>query len=222
MYACLAGSLVAAAKPEVGVAIPSSFLTHIPNLATKTSRLSKVASKAPGVVGKSADEQGTFEFPKVIGAAASVSITATELSLILGGVSLSARRLPRYARSAEIIPRSSAISRNGCTARASNRDMADGAAILDHLPTDVTVLHGMIRELVTSLQTERRRNDQLVHRLDPLLKRVYGPRSDQLNPSQMTLFHEASDPSPSPPSPPPQPVVITPNPKTRELFSNRR
>jgi transposase len=54
-------------------------------------------------------EQGTFEFPKVIGAAESVSISATELSLILGGVSLNARRRPRYVRSAEIIPRSSAI-----------------------------------------------------------------------------------------------------------------
>jgi transposase len=43
-------------------------------------------------------EQGTFEFPKVIGDAAGVSITATELSLILGGVALSAKRRPRYAK----------------------------------------------------------------------------------------------------------------------------
>jgi len=44
-------------------------------------------------------EQGTFEFPKVIGDAAGISITATELSLILGGVALSAKRRPRYAKS---------------------------------------------------------------------------------------------------------------------------
>jgi len=43
-------------------------------------------------------EQGTFEFPKVIGDAAGVSISATELSLILGGVALSAKRRPRYAK----------------------------------------------------------------------------------------------------------------------------
>ncbi len=91
--------------------------------------------------------------------------------------------------------------------------MADGTASLDHLPTDVAVLHGMIRELVTALQTERRRNDQLAHRLDLLLKRVYGPRADQLNPNQLTLFDEASDPSPPPPLPPPQPVVNTTLPK---------
>lgn len=44
-------------------------------------------------------EQGTFEFPKVIGEAAGVSINATELSLILGGVSLSAKRRQRYVKS---------------------------------------------------------------------------------------------------------------------------
>lgn len=43
-------------------------------------------------------EQGTFEFPKVIGEAAGVSITATELSLILGGVALNATRRLRYAK----------------------------------------------------------------------------------------------------------------------------
>ncbi len=44
-------------------------------------------------------EQGTFEFPKVIGEATGVSITATELSLILGGVALNAKRRPRYVKS---------------------------------------------------------------------------------------------------------------------------
>ena len=43
-------------------------------------------------------EQGTFEFPKVIGDAAGVAISATELSLILGGVALSAKRRPRYVK----------------------------------------------------------------------------------------------------------------------------
>lgn len=47
-------------------------------------------------------EQGTFEFPKVIGDAAGVTITATELSLILGGVSLNAKRRPRYTKPEKI------------------------------------------------------------------------------------------------------------------------
>ncbi len=46
-------------------------------------------------------EQGTFEFPKVIGEAAGVAITATELALILGGVALNAKRRPRYTKPAE-------------------------------------------------------------------------------------------------------------------------
>ncbi len=54
-------------------------------------------------------EQGTFEFPKVIGAATGVSITGMELALILGGVSLNARRRPRYVPPARIISSSSAI-----------------------------------------------------------------------------------------------------------------
>lgn len=44
-------------------------------------------------------EKGTFAFPKAD--AAEVSVTATELAMILGGVELgSARRLPRYERPA--------------------------------------------------------------------------------------------------------------------------
>jgi transposase len=46
-------------------------------------------------------EVGTFEFPKVIGEAAGVTITATDLALILGGVALNAKRRPRYAKSDE-------------------------------------------------------------------------------------------------------------------------
>lgn len=42
--------------------------------------------------------QGAFEFPKVIGEAASVAITATDLALVLGGVALNAKRRPRYTR----------------------------------------------------------------------------------------------------------------------------
>ena len=44
--------------------------------------------------------KGTFEFPKVIGTAAGVAITATDLALILGGVALNAKRRMRYTRPA--------------------------------------------------------------------------------------------------------------------------
>ncbi|MFO0935532.1 MAG: IS66 family insertion sequence element accessory protein TnpB [Gemmataceae bacterium] len=41
-------------------------------------------------------EKGVFELPKVIGDATGIAITATDLSLILGGVALNARRRERY------------------------------------------------------------------------------------------------------------------------------
>ena len=44
--------------------------------------------------------KGAFEFPKVIGSAAGVAISATDLALILGGVALNAKRRMRYTRSA--------------------------------------------------------------------------------------------------------------------------
>ncbi len=44
--------------------------------------------------------KGAFEFPKVIGHAAGVEITATDLALILGGVALNAKRRMRYTRTA--------------------------------------------------------------------------------------------------------------------------
>jgi len=42
--------------------------------------------------------KGAFEFPKVIGAAPGVAVTATDLALILGGVALNAKRRMRYTR----------------------------------------------------------------------------------------------------------------------------
>jgi hypothetical protein len=62
---------------------------------------------------------------------------------------------------------------------------------------------------VTANRELQRRNDQLAHRLDLLLKRVYGPRADQLNPNQPSLFDEPDDPPVSLPPPSSEPAVIT-------------
>jgi hypothetical protein len=44
-------------------------------------------------------ERGTFEFPGVRSAAASVEVSSTDLALILGGIDLgSVKRRPRYQR----------------------------------------------------------------------------------------------------------------------------
>jgi transposase len=67
----------------------------------------------------------------------------------------------------------------------------------------VAVCHGMIRELLASHHAQRRRIGHLEHQLDQLLKRLYGPRADRVNPDQPVLFDE---PPPAPAPPPPEPV----------------
>ena len=72
--------------------------------------------------------------------------------------------------------------------------MTDGPATIElQLPTDVAVLQGMIRELLTTTHSQNRRIAHLEHQLNQLLKRLYGPRADKVHPDQPLLF---DDPSP--------------------------
>lgn len=65
------------------------------------------------------------------------------------------------------------------------------------LPDDVTTLHAMIRELLKSLRDEQHAREGLEHRLDQLLRRLYGPRSEKIDPSQLLLFADAlAEPDP--------------------------
>jgi transposase len=70
--------------------------------------------------------------------------------------------------------------------------MPEGPASLDHLPDDPVLLKGIVRELLATHHAQQRQIDQLTHRLDLLLKRVYGPRADQLDPRQLFLFETPS------------------------------
>jgi transposase len=88
--------------------------------------------------------------------------------------------------------------------------MPDGPATPElNLPTDVPVLQGMIRELVASNRQLRRRQEQLEHQLDQLVKRLYGPRADKVHPGQPSLFAEPANDTPPPPAPPSESVVVT-------------
>jgi transposase len=88
--------------------------------------------------------------------------------------------------------------------------MPDGPATPElNLPTDVPVLQGMIRELVASNRQLRRRQEQLEHQLDQLVKRLYGPRADKVHPGQPSLFAEPANDTPPPPAPPCESVVVT-------------
>jgi transposase len=55
----------------------------------------------------------------------------------------------------------------------------------------------MVLELLDSLREQRRDNEALRHRLDLLLRRLYGPRSERIDPHQLLLFPEpTAEPTP--------------------------
>ena len=61
------------------------------------------------------------------------------------------------------------------------------------LPDDPVILQQMIRELLEVLQQTRHENEQLQHRLDLLLRRLYGPRTERFDPNQPLLIPDAFD-----------------------------
>jgi transposase len=64
----------------------------------------------------------------------------------------------------------------------------------------------MIHELLVTLHEQRHENESLHHRLDQLLRRLYGPRAERINPEQLALFAELLQAeTPPPPAPEPKP-----------------
>ena len=82
------------------------------------------------------------------------------------------------------------------------------------LPDDPVILRQMVRELLDVLRQTRHENEQLQHRLDLLLRRLYGPRTERFDPDQPLLIPDAfepvtpgiGDPIPPPPEPRPEPA----------------
>ena len=69
------------------------------------------------------------------------------------------------------------------------------------LPDDLAACQRMVGELLATVREQRRENEQLRSRLEQLLRRIYGPRSERSNPDQPVLFE--APPEESPPEPPP-------------------
>jgi transposase len=70
-----------------------------------------------------------------------------------------------------------------------------------HLPDDPNLLKAMLAELLVALRVSRQEGERLRERLDQLLRRLYGRRSERLNPDQPLLFPEpAADDDVTPPS----------------------
>lgn len=68
------------------------------------------------------------------------------------------------------------------------------------LPEDPAILRQMIAELLALLRDSRRQNEQLQHRVDLLLRRLYGPRTERFDPAQGLLIPDAFDAMPQPPT----------------------
>ncbi len=61
---------------------------------------------------------------------------------------------------------------------------------LSHLPDDPALLKQMIQELLASLKERDHELEQVRHRLDLLLRKLYGPRAEKWDPNQPLLFPE--------------------------------
>lgn len=72
------------------------------------------------------------------------------------------------------------------------------------LPTDVATLQALIAELLDALQKSQHECDGLRHRLDQLLRRLYGPKAERFDPNQPWLYADrmAAD-EPTAAAPPP-------------------
>jgi transposase len=62
------------------------------------------------------------------------------------------------------------------------------------LPDDPAILQLMVLELLAALRDTRRQNEELQHRLDLLLRRIYGPRTERFDPNQPLLIPDAFEP----------------------------
>jgi len=62
---------------------------------------------------------------------------------------------------------------------------------LERLPNDILALKGLIVELCQALTEQRQRADKVQERLDALLRRLYGRRSERFDPQQPLLFTDA-------------------------------
>ena len=91
------------------------------------------------------------------------------------------------------------------------------------LPDDLDTLKRMVRELLELLKTEKHRSDGLQHRLDQLLRRLYGPKGEKFRPDQPGLFEllnevaaaQAEEPAPPQPTVPPPTEAVAAQPKKK-------
>jgi len=74
-----------------------------------------------------------------------------------------------------------------------------------NLPNNDPLASPIVQELIGTIHKLRNENEKLKHTLDLLLKRMYGPRADKIDPNQKLLFEDQiPEPVPAPPEPEPE------------------
>ena len=74
------------------------------------------------------------------------------------------------------------------------------------LPDDAALLKAMLAEALAALRASQQESEQLRGRIDQLLRRLYGPRSERSDPNQPLLFADLNDPAPPAAAPQPPPA----------------
>lgn len=75
------------------------------------------------------------------------------------------------------------------------------------LPDDVAGCHALILELLAAMKTEQQTRAQLEARIQQLLRRLFGPRAEKIDPAQLLLFSEQVAQTTAPEAPPDEPVA---------------
>jgi hypothetical protein len=76
----------------------------------------------------------------------------------------------------------------------------ENSFITDPLPADVTALQSLVRELQSELKISILRCSRLEYKMRDLIRRMYGPKSEKLNPAQRLLFGILDEASIEPPA----------------------
>lgn len=102
--------------------------------------------------------------------------------------------VPRSGTSNTVSSNTSSSAVSNSNASRSNR--SDASPSPEHLPDDPAVLKQMILELLATLHHRDRELDGVRHRLDQLLRRLYGPRGERFDPNQPLLFGALAEEQP--------------------------
>ncbi len=91
------------------------------------------------------------------------------------------------------------------------------------LPDDIETAHRLIRELLETLRQQTHLNETLRHQLEQLLRRLYGRKSEGLDPDQLWLFaREILEATESRTTPEPTHAPVTPAPVNRPAQGHGR